>query len=223
MLNIILDKIYGTEYQQNRMNDFKVVAFDCDGVLFDTKAANRAYYNHILKHFGKPAMTADQFVFAHQHTLNEAIAHLFGNEESIAAVYAYRQTMDYGRFLKLLRVEPHLVSLLSKIRPRLKTAIATNRSDTMDRLLAEFNLTEQFDLVVTSFDIPRPKPHPDSLLKILSYFNIESHQALYVGDSKVDAEAAAAAEIPFVAYGNRTLPTRYHIENLKDLEKLLEV
>ena len=205
------------------MKDFEVIVFDCDGVLFDTEAANCAYYNHILKHFGKPLMTTGQFAYAHQHTLNEAIAHLFGNEESIAAVHAYRQTMDYSRFLKLLRIEPHLVALLSKIRPRLKTAIATNRSDTMDRLLAEFNLTEQFDLVVTSFDIPRPKPHPDSLLKILSYFNIVPHQALYVGDSQVDAEASDAAEIPFVAYCNEALPALYHIENLKDLEALLEV
>ena len=205
------------------MKNLKAVVFDCDGVLFDTEAANRAYYNHILKHFGKPAMTTDQFVYAHQHTLKEALAHLFDDEESIAAVHAYRQTMDYNRFLKLLRIEPHLVPLLSKIRPKLKTAIATNRSDTMDRLLAEFNLTEQFDLVVTSFDIPRPKPYPDALLKILSYFNIMPHQALYVGDSQVDAEAALAAEIPFVAYRNETLPTRYHIQSLKDLEELLEV
>lgn len=205
------------------MKNFKVVAFDCDGVLFDTEAANRAYYNHLLEHFGKPVMTTEQFVYAHQHTLNEAIVHLFGNDESVADVNAYRQTMDYNPFLKLLKIEPHLRSLLSKIRPRLKTAIATNRSDTMDRLLSEFNLTEQFDLVVTSFDIPRPKPHPDSLLKILSYFNIVPHQALYVGDSQVDAEAALTAEIPFVAYRNETLSTPYHIENLKDLEAILEV
>ena len=205
------------------MKDFKVVAFDCDGVLFDTEAANWAYYNHILAHFGKPAMTSEQFAYAHQHTLNEAIAHLFDSEESIAAVHAYRQTMDYSGFLKLLQVEPHLVPLLTKIRPKLKTAIATNRSDTMDSLLAAFNLTEYFDLVVTSFDIPRPKPHPDSLLKVLSHFDILPHQALYVGDSQVDAEAASAAEIPFVAYRNETLPAPYHIGNLKDLEELLEV
>ena len=206
------------------MIDCTVVVFDCDGVLFDTEAANRAYYNHILRHFGKPAMTVEQFVYAHQHTLNEAIAHIFGDaDESIAAVQAYRQTMDYSRFLKLLKVEPHLVPLLSKIRPRMKTAIATNRSDTMSRLLAEFNLTDRFDLVVTSVDIPRPKPYPDGLLKVLCYFNIVPRQALYIGDSQVDAEAAVAAQIPFVAYRNKKLPAPYHIENLKDLEDLLEV
>jgi len=93
----------------------------------------------------------------------------------------------------------------------------------MNRLLEEFNLTDYFDLVVTSCDIPRPKPHPDALLKILSHFGIAPYQALYVGDSPVDAEAAGAAEIPFVAYRNNALPAPYHIVNLKDLELLLEV
>jgi phosphoglycolate phosphatase len=205
------------------MNEFKVVAFDCDGVLFDTEAANRTYYNHILKHFGKPAMTPEQFVYAHQHTLKETFAYLFNDPETIAAAYAYRQTLDYSAFIKLLKVEPDLVPLLKKIRPGLKTAIATNRSDTMDRLLAEFGLAPYFDLVVTSIDIVQPKPYPDSLLKILEYFDIEPHQALYIGDSQVDAEAARRAKIPFVAFRNAVLPTRYHIGNLKELEEILEV
>jgi len=205
------------------MKGIKVVAFDCDGVLFDTEEANWAYYNHILKHFERPTMTPEQFAYVHQHTLNESIAYLFEDEETIAAAYDYRRTMDYNAYLKLLKVEPDLVPLLKRIRPKLKTAIATNRSDTMNRLLAEFALAEYFDLVVTSFDIRRPKPYPDSLFKILDYFGIEANQALYVGDSQVDAEAARAAQIPFVAFRNEMLPTQYHIGSLKALEEILEV
>ena len=33
------------------MNDVRVVIFDCDGVMFDSKDANTAYYNTILHHF----------------------------------------------------------------------------------------------------------------------------------------------------------------------------
>ena len=205
------------------MSNFKVIAFDCDGVLFDTEVANMAYYNHILEHFGKPTMSADQFAYAHQHTVYETIAHLFEDKASIAAVHAYRQTMDYSAFFKLLKTEPDLVPLLKTIKPKIKTAIATNRSDTMDRLLAEFNLTEYFDLVVTSVEVPRPKPHPDLLLKILSHFDIAPGEALYVGDSQVDAQAAGAAGIPFVAFRNEALVTPHHIVNLKELQGLLEV
>jgi HAD superfamily hydrolase (TIGR01509 family) len=205
------------------MSEFKVVAFDCDGVLFDTKTANRTYYNHILKHFGRPAMTAEQFAYAHQHTLKETIVYLFNDSKSIAAAYDYRETMDYSAFIKLLQLDPDLVPLLKKIRPKLKTAIATNRSDTMERLLTEFDLTQYFDLVVTSVDILHPKPYPDALLKILEHFDIEPYQALYVGDSLVDAEAAYRARIPFVAFRNEMLPRQFHIGNLKELEQILEV
>ena len=118
------------------MKNIRVVAFDCDGVLFDTEAANWAYYNHLLEHFGKPAMTADQFAYAHQHTINESIVHLFGSKEAIAAVHAYRQKLDYGEFLKYLKIEPHLTPLLKRIRPQIKTAIATSRSIVSVRLVA---------------------------------------------------------------------------------------
>ena len=205
------------------MKHIEVVAFDCDGVLFDTEEANWAYYNDLLKHFGRPTMTPKQFAYAHQHTLHESIVYLFEDEDAITAVYDYRKTIDYSTYLKLLKVEPDLVSLLTKIRPRLKTAIATNRSDSMNRLLSEFELTEYFDLVVTSVDIRRPKPYPDALFKILNHFGIDPHQALYVGDSQVDAEAARTAKIPFVAFRNEKLPTEYHIRSLKGLEEILEV
>ena len=36
------------------MKNIKVVAFDCDGVMFDTTKANIAYYNQILDHFDRP-------------------------------------------------------------------------------------------------------------------------------------------------------------------------
>ena len=68
----------------------------------------------------------------------------------------FRKTIDYGDFLKHLTIEPTLVDLLARIRPPLKTAIATNRTDTMQRLLEEFGLKDQFDMVVTSLDVTRP-------------------------------------------------------------------
>ena len=115
------------------------------------------------------------------------------------------------------------MSLLEKLRPQIKTAIATNRTDTMDRLLAEFELDGYFDLVVTSSDVKRPKPHPDELLKILDHFDLVSHQVIYVGDSRLDELAAKAAGIPLVAYRNRELAAEYHINNLGEIEELLDL
>ncbi|HSO63281.1 MAG TPA: HAD family hydrolase [Desulfobacterales bacterium] len=204
------------------MNDIRVVAFDCDGVLFDTVEANRAYYNHILAHFGHPAMDESQLRYVHIHTVQQCVAHLFADDADRQAAMAFRASIDYGQFLKYLTIEPHLKVLLDWMRNRYKTAIATNRTDTMGRLLREFGLADQFDLVVTSLDVERPKPFPDPLFKILSRFGVEPRQAVFVGDSEVDEATARAAGVPFIAYRNPALAANWHIESLEEIKGFLQ-
>ena len=203
------------------LENIRVIAFDCDGVLFDTELANKAYYNQVLNHFGKPDMTHEQFVYTHMHTADEAIAYLFKDAASIRAAQAFRKEMGYLKFIKYMEIEPHLKTLLKNLRPKYKTAIATNRSDTLDSVLMEHGLVDYFDLVVSSLAVERPKPHPDALIKILKYFGIKPHNAIYVGDSEVDEQAARAAGVPLVAYKNPSLTADFHIENLGELEEIL--
>ena len=120
-------------------------------------------------------------------------------------------------------LEPYLKPLLENLRPRYKTAIATNRSDTMDRVLSEHGLEGYFDLVVSSNDVDRPKPYPDPLIKILEHFEIKAYNTLYVGDSELDEIAAKAAGVPFVSYQNKSLSANFHIESLKEISQILDI
>jgi len=204
------------------MMNVRVVAFDCDGVLFDTLEANRHYYNHILEHFGRPAMNEAQLRFVHAHTLQQALQNLFEDERLRQAAYDFRQTIDYGGFLKHLTMEPGLVGLLDWMHGKFHTAIATNRTDTMKHLLREFRLSDRFDYVVTSLDVERPKPAPDPLLKILAHFKAHPQQALFVGDSEVDASTAHAAEVPDAAHHNPPLPDDHFTDQLQALSPIFE-
>ena len=65
-----------------KIKDVKAVIFDCDGVMIDTAQANRTYYSRILQHFGRPAVTDEQFTFVHMHTVTESIAYLFPDNEN---------------------------------------------------------------------------------------------------------------------------------------------
>lgn len=203
------------------MGDIKVVAFDCDGVMFDSVQANMDYYNSILRHFGKPEMTPEQFAHAHMHTADNVLANLFNDRKSLEAAHLFRRKMSYRPFIKDMKIEPGLKSLLGKIRPAYKTAIATNRSDTMQGIMSEHGLEECFDYVVCALDVKNPKPHPESLIKIVEHFSIKPSQAIYVGDSVVDEIAAKAAGIPLVSYNNKELSADYYISSLKELEKVL--
>lgn len=199
----------------------QAVVFDCDGVMFDTAEVNRTYYNRILRRFGRPEMTPEQFDYVHMHTVDESIAFLFGAPSAVAEAHRFRREMTYDAFIGLMTPEPHLKFLLNWLRPRYGTAVVTNRTDTMAAVLDTFGLAPFFDVVVTALDVSRPKPHPEGLLKAVGHFGLSPSAALYVGDSKVDADAAAAAGVFFAAYAAPNLSADFHIDGLNDIPDLL--
>ena len=203
------------------MNSVRIVIFDCDGVMFDTAGINKAYYNRVLAHMGRPEMTDEDFAYVHAHTGDESIAYLFKNPESFRAAQAFRTTMNYMEFIPDMEIEPHLKPLMKALRPRYKTAIVTNRTDTMPAIMSEYDLKNDFDMVVTAWDVERPKPDPEGLIKVLDHFRLSPDEAIYVGDTHVDEAASAAAGITFVAYGNPSLSAAYHIRNLGEIRKIV--
>lgn len=203
------------------MNQIKVVVFDCDGVLFDSEGANTAYYNQILERFGRQPMTPEQVSYAHMHAADQVMAYLFPDSRLLQKANTVRGEVGYLPFIKHMRIEPHLKEVLGMLRPKYKTAIATNRTNTMPYVLREHGLEGQFDHVVTAMNVSRPKPDPEMLLNILTFFDIGSEEAVYIGDSELDEQAASAAGIPFIAYKNSKLKATNHIDSFKDLAALL--
>jgi phosphoglycolate phosphatase len=205
------------------LNHIAVVAFDCDGVMFDSAEANTAYYNQILAHLERPAMSATQEAFGHSHTVGETLAHIFADApDLLPAAEAYRRHTGYFPFIRHMRMEPHLRALLTHLRRHRKTAVATNRTDTMQRVLEEHALEGLFDLVVSAADVDRPKPHPDQLLTIIAHFGIRPDELCFIGDSDLDQQAADAAGVPFIAFSNAELTAVAHIDRLDRVLDLLD-
>jgi HAD superfamily hydrolase (TIGR01549 family) len=203
------------------MGVVRVLTFDCDGVLFDTEAANKAFYNQILAHLNRPPMTEAQFAHAQMHTADQALANLFPDAASYARAQAYRKETGYEPFIPYMEMAPDLIDVLEKYRSALSLAVATNRSDTMGRVLEIHDIAHYFDLVVTALDVDHPKPHPEPLLRVLAHFDAAPEEMIYVGDSLLDAQAAEAAGVPFVACGNQEIPGDYHISRLSELDTII--
>jgi HAD superfamily hydrolase (TIGR01549 family) len=205
------------------LNHIAAVAFDCDGVMFDSAEANIAYYNQILAHLGRPAMGAAQAAYCHSHTVGESLTHLLTDAPHLLPeAEAYRMRTGYLPFIRYMHMEPYLRPLLTYLRGRWKTAVATNRTDTMQRVLKEHNLEGFFDLVISASDVARPKPHPEQLLTIIAHFGIQPEELCFIGDSDLDQQAADAAKVPFVAFRNPDLQAVAHIERLDRVLDLIE-
>ncbi len=203
------------------MADIKVVIFDCDGVMFDSRNANKHYYNHILEKFGHPPMDEEELDYVHMHHVMDSVRHIFRNyPQDYDRADAYRRSVDYTPFLQYMIMEPDLLEFLHFLRPERKTAISTNRTTTMPAVLDMFNLASLFDKVVTAMDVDQPKPHPAALHKILDQFGLAVDDAVYVGDSMVDREHTASIGMPLIAFKNRELPAEYHVSSFMEIPGL---
>jgi len=198
------------------------VIFDCDGVMFDSRQANINFYNHILSHFGLPPMTAEDIEFVHMNTAVESLNHIFRGSPYLAEAQEYRLQLDYTPFIRDMVMEPGLKEVLDFLKPRCGLAVATNRSNTIGRVLELNGLSHYFDIVVSSLDVTNPKPHPEPIFKILDFFGIEPDECFYVGDSEVDFEVCQASGVPLIAYKNKALRAPVHIENLAELKDILK-
>ena len=203
------------------MAALKLVIFDCDGVMFDSKNANKIYYNHMLENFGHPVMDEDELEYVHMHHVLDSVRHIFRHyPEDLAAADDYRQGLDYSPYLKHMVMEPDLPEFLSFLRPGLKTAISTNRTTTMPSVLKIFELADLFDKVVTPLDVAQGKPHPEALHQILDCFGCQVDEAIYIGDSMVDKEHTDAIDMRLIAFKNPELSADFHVTSFMEITRL---
>ncbi len=202
----------------------RLLVFDCDGVLFDSREANRAYYEHICEVFGRGPLTESELEYVHMHTAEDSVSYLFRDDpEKRKRALEYQRTLSYEKFFKFMKPEPGLVDFLNWAKPRFKLAISTNRTTTMGRLLEVFGLKDYFDLVLTALNAPKPKPHPEALRPILEFFKVKPTEALYVGDSEVDLKLCRSVGVPIVIYKNPRVRGDYFVNSYEELRSLIEL
>jgi len=199
----------------------RAVIFDCDGVMFDSRKANINFYNHILRHFDLPPMTQDKIEFVHMHTADESIRHIFKDTPFLEQAQEFRTQVDYRPFINDMIIEPGLKNLLKELKPGFGLAVATNRSNTIGKVIEYNGLEGIFDIIVSSLDVKMPKPHPESLIKILDFFDITPLQAFYIGDSHIDYLTARAAGVVFISYKNKALDAEYHVYSMREIAEIV--
>ncbi|MCK5101128.1 MAG: HAD family hydrolase [Desulfobacteraceae bacterium] len=206
------------------LKNIKAVIFDCDGVMFDTAEANKKFYNELLEHFHKPALTEEQFTKVHMFTVTAALEYIFPEMESLDEVYNVLKNIGYSKFIKYMRMETGLIELLTLLKNNgYIRGVATNRTNTMEKVLNDNGIADEFDIVVTAADVESPKPAPDQLIRIMDHFKIKGNEILFIGDSEYDQLAASNAGTLFAAFKNQSLKADFQLDHMKQIGEILGI
>ncbi len=201
------------------------VIYDCDGVLFDSFEANTKLYNDLSAWVGRGPLSEEEMQYVHIHTVLEAIQFIFGKEtdlEKKALETLRERQIDLRNYVEYLKMEPHLVQTLEKLKENgILRAINTNRTTSMKHVMERFGLVPYFEMVVTALDVKNPKPHPESIEKIIDAFRLKKDEAVFVGDSVVDKQTAESSGVKFIAYKNKGIANDLFIEDHLDLLNLI--
>ncbi len=182
---------------------YKAVIYDCDGVILDSIESNYIFYNRIMAGLGRPPIDRLCQVserVLHTYSYLDVMEHFFANDPQKDEAIAIGKTIRYKELMPYMRREDELVETLEQLKGRVELAVCTNRASSMEMIIEDFGLEGFFGCIMTAGKVANPKPHPEPLLKVLEHYGLAPHEALFVGDSAVDMQAAAAAGVPFIAY-----------------------
>ncbi len=207
----------------NPNSKIRCVIYDCDGVLFDSIEANKKLYNDLCASVGRDPLNEQEVKYVHMHTVYETIQIIFGKDNGLEKkALESLKGIDWKDYIAYLRMEPYLFQILNLLKTNgILRVINTNRTTSMKYIMEHFHLWPFFDMVVTALDVKNPKPHPESVEKILQKFNLNKEEAVFVGDSEVDQQTAKSSGVRFIAYKNREIANDAYLDDHLDLLDLL--
>ena len=205
------------------MKRIRGLIYDCDGVLFESRKANLAYYNAVLSEFNEPPVKESDHQKAHLcHTAASAdVLHQLLGKERVTKAMAVAERLDYREFIPFMQPQPGMTEAISTLSKSFPLAIATNRGYSMPSILKHFGLTEYFQVIVTSRDVLQPKPAPDMLHVAAKNLLMAPDEILFIGDSELDQAAAKAAGMRFAIYRGR-LQADIQLDHHDELVALLK-
>ena len=185
------------------MKRYKAIIFDLDGTLLDTLTDLAEGTNYALRVNGFPERTLDEIRRFVGNGARKLIERAVPDGQIEAALEKVRQ--DFNVYYKIHCKDhtgpyPGIMEMLQElVQQGYSLGVVSNKPD----FAVQDLIPEYFPDIFSSISGERQgvakKPAPDLILEAMKNLQADSSNAVYVGDSEVDMEAAANAGIPCIS------------------------
>ena len=184
----------------NTLNHYQAYFFDLDGTLIDSSGDLADAINRVRIQYGLSILSNETVEVGVGYGASALIQHCFPQELNLE-FKALREafTQAYGKQLFLhTQAYPEAERVLNtlKANPNTKLALITNKPSRFAiPLLEALGWSDLFDLYLYGDSLAERKPSNLPIKHALTHFNLNPNEALFIGDSEVDALAATAAHV----------------------------
>lgn len=180
--------------------------FDFDYTLADSSKGIVTCFRIVLERHHYTDISDEAIKRTIGKTLEDSFSILTGvnNPETLAA-WRKEYSIESAKYMnKNTFFFPETITTLTELKKQGVRIgiISTKYRHMIVSYLKESQAEEWFDLIIGGEDVSRHKPHPEGLLLAIEQLQATPSKTLYIGDSTVDAETAAAANIDFVGVTN---------------------
>jgi phosphoglycolate phosphatase len=185
------------------VRQLKAVVFDFDLTLVDSRAAIASCHAYAMQELRLPDA---------ERKVAEATAMIgLPGETVFAALFPESDLVD--EYLRLYKVRAdESMTAGTALLPGARETVEALRSQALrlgivstklrwriEDVLRRDALLSSFDVIIGGEDVPAYKPDPAGLLLALDRLGVSNDDAVYVGDTLIDAETARRAGVAFIA------------------------
>lgn len=187
----------------------KLIAWDFDGTLVDSRPLIEAGMAHALNALGQPRSVMQEWLKYVGLPVEAGIRNTFGplGLDTDTVLKAYR-SFGHAEHEHLMQPFEGIPDLLADLhgRGQRMAVVTSKRRLPLLRQMAQWDWEPLFDPIITPDEVTHGKPHPESLEKLQALTGLAAGDILMVGDTPFDLDMAAAAGVPSLAVGHGFYP-----------------
>jgi pyrophosphatase PpaX len=171
------------------------VIFDFDGTIINTNDLIKEGLNKIAKRQRGCNLTPMELEILTGKTLEAQIAYIDATHvDSLVVEFRRWYELNHDEMARPFPGMVHLIRVLNEL--GYKIGIVTNNSRiALDKGLELLGIDQWINCSITRDDVKETKPSPEGILKALSILEMDTDQALFIGDTAQDIVAARAAKV----------------------------
>ena len=192
------------------LNEAKLVIFDLDGVLIDSKELHYEALNEALRSISSEfEITPREHATKYDGLSTKKKLEMLRQEkglkpESFEQVWKLKQEITV-RMLGEIKIDETLVEFMKYLKAKnLSLAVASNSvRNTIDIVLRNLGISNFFTLILSNEDVTSPKPHPEIYWKVMTHFGVLPENTVIFEDSYVGRLAAQRSGARLIPVDNR--------------------